>query len=165
MDEYADEFDTDDAPELSDAEPSAAQGEQLPEEVRTHIALQGERIDRLQSQLTRARLEARYGPDLVAKLPEGIDDPTQFEPLLQSLREEADARSAPQSVPEPAGPTPEELRLAAAMTPLPPGTAMGDIGWSREDAMALAVNDPARYQRLKEAGLVSLEKLEDLFRR
>ena len=63
-----------------------------------------------------------------------------------------------------AGPTPEERNIAAvAQGSSPSAASSAQTPLPIEQAEALAVSDPAAYQRLKTAGLIKPEKLEDAF--
>lgn len=144
------------------AETQPPDKDDVPPEVRRHLKRQSSRIARLQNELQLARLVADYGPELVSRIPEGVD-PSAVEPLLQALRDQQPAtptEGAPETVVD--TPTVEEQRLANIASGPTPGT--GYIpGYSDEEAMTLAITDPVRYAHLRDAGLLKLKKVEDMW--
>lgn len=132
----------------------------------------------LRRRLARTEIKAEYGEDVLELVPESLPlkEAKELAGKLSARFAASKTQDAPQaaSVPEvgieqpqtvevevpQAEPTQAERNLAAvAQGSSPQAASSAQTPLSIDEAAALALRDPAAYQRYKQAGLVKLERL------
>ena len=115
-------------------------------------------------ELRRTQLEKEYGADVVELIP-GTLPQTEWKDYAEKLKTFRGEPQAPAQTEVASEETPQaevapseaELKLAT-VTQGPSGVEPGS-GLSPEDAIQLAINDPARYAQMRDSGALELERL------
>lgn len=151
----SDEFEPD-----QDVEPSEDQ-EQAAGEDKRHLKLQKEN-ESLRRRLRTFEAAEKYGKDVAELIPEELPI-TKWDEFAEKLKVKFSAVQFPtpteatEEAPE--EPTPEERQLAAVTKQGPSGAGPSPGIYSAEEAIRVYSENPEQYRRLREAGLVKLEKL------
>jgi hypothetical protein len=124
----------------------------------------------LRTRLRRTEMESEYGKDVVELVPATL--PLKEQRALAAKLKERFGSQAAQTQPDESAdaspevateqPTEQERRAAALVQPGSGGSVPGGVITDPKEAAAIAMSNPARYEQMRAAGTIKLDKIEGL---